>query len=142
MYSIVKNSHSFIAFLSLIFLIISTIYAFYGYKAKIKYTKKSKIVFTIGLITMHTQFLIGVLLYLLSPLGISNFSKEMMKNSFSRFYALEHPTIMLLALILITIGFSKSKRNMDNNIKFKLIAIFYSIGLILIMTRTPWSSWL
>lgn len=142
MYSVVKNSHSFIAFLSLIFLTISTIYALYGYKAKIKFTSSSKLIFTIGLIVTHIQFLIGILLYASSPLGISNFSKEMMKNNISRFYALEHPTIMLIAVILITIGFSKTKRNAHDNIKFKLIAIFYSLGLVLIISRIPWNSWL
>lgn len=141
MYSIIKNSHSFVAFLSLIFLIISIIYAFYGYKTKIKFTSSSRLIFTIGLIVTHIQFLIGIVLYILSPLGISNFSKEMMKNSISRFYVLEHPTIMLLGIILITIGFSKSKRNTDDTIKFKLIAIFYSLGLVLIMSRIPWNSW-
>ena len=47
----------------------------------------------------------------------------------------------IIAIALITIGFSKHKKK-DNSIsKFKTIAIFYTIALILILAVIPWNLW-
>ena len=64
-----------------------------------------------------------------------------MKDSLLRFSSVEHPLIMIIAVILITIGFSKHKKKETGNAKFKTIAIFYAIALILILSRIPWGSW-
>jgi uncharacterized membrane protein YoaT (DUF817 family) len=60
----------------------------------------------------------------------------------ARLLALEHPTINILALVLITIGWSKHKKKMEATDKFKTIAVFYGLGLVLILSRIPWGQWL
>lgn len=65
-----------------------------------------------------------------------------MSNSALRLTSLEHPLINIIAVVLITIGWSKHKKEESNNGKFKKIALFYSIGLILILSRLPWASWM
>lgn len=142
MYIGFKHLHSFIAYLSLAFLIFAVGYAFYSLVKNSVFTKKSKTIAMLGLIGSHTQMLLGFVLYFLSPLGISNFSGEMMKNSTSRLYALEHPLMMFVAILLITIGYSKAKKLTDNKMKFKTIAIFYSLGLVAILSRIPWDAWI
>ena len=67
---------------------------------------------------------------------------EIMKDSNLRLYAIEHPFINIVAVILITIGFSKHKKATTSTGKFKSIAILYTIGLLLILSRIPWSNWL
>lgn len=42
-----------------------------------------------------------------------------MKNAVSRLYGLEHPLMMLIAIALITIGYSKAKRAIEDRLKFK-----------------------
>ena len=37
-----------------------------------------------------------------------------MSNASSRFYAMEHPLGMLIAIILITMGYSKGKKNQNS----------------------------
>lgn len=142
MYIAFKHLHSFIAYLSLAFLIFAVGYTFYSLIKNSVFTKKSKTIAILGLIGAHTQILLGFVLYFLSPLGISNFSGEMMKNSTSRLYALEHPLMMFVAILLITIGYSKAKRLPDDKNKFKKIAIFYSLGLLAILSRIPWDAWI
>jgi membrane protein DedA with SNARE-associated domain len=61
-----------------------------------------------------------------------------MKIPLFRFYGLEHFAGMLIAVILITIGYSKSKRAKTATEKFKPIKIFYLIGLIIILASIPW----
>jgi hypothetical protein len=58
-----------------------------------------------------------------------------------RLYLVEHPTINILAVALITIGYSKHKKKLISGPKYKTIAIFYTIALILILSRIPWNSW-
>ena len=68
---------------------------------------------------------------------------ENVKDSMSvyelRFFAVEHTSIMLLAIILITIGSFKSKRIDDERKKYKTQIIYFTIGLVLILVSIPWN---
>src|SRR5690606_12647084 len=96
---------------------------------------------TFALIATHTQFLIGLIAYFTSPLGMKNFSGENMGDSISRLYMLEHPLMMLIGIILITIGNSKAKKALGDQKKNKTILIYFAIGLIFILSRIPWHVW-
>lgn len=141
MYTGFKHLHSFTAYLALALLLFAVAYAFYSLSTNAAFTKKSKTIAMLGLIGTHVQMLIGLVLYVVSPLGLSNFSGEMMKNATSRLYAVEHPLMMLLAVVLITMGFSKAKKATEDKKRFRSIAIFYTIGLVFILSRIPWGAW-
>jgi hypothetical protein len=64
-----------------------------------------------------------------------------MKDAALRLTSLEHPLTNIIAIVLITIGWSKHKKGETNSAKFKSIAVFYGIGLALILIRIPWSLW-
>ena len=64
-----------------------------------------------------------------------------MGNSASRLLAIEHPLMMLIAIVLITIGWSKHKKKTEDSSKFKTFAIFYGLALVLILARIPWNQW-
>lgn len=106
------------------------------------YTAQNRKMSLLGLIPTHLQWVIGLVLYLVSPLGISNFSGAGMKDSTARLYFLEHPLMMVLAVVFITIGYAKAKRQIGTTQGFKSIVIFYGLGLVLILSRLPWSAWL
>jgi len=141
MYIGFKHLHSFSAYLTLAFLIIAIVMAIYSVRKNLTFSSKNKTIAILALVGTHLQMVFGLVLYFVSPLGISNFSGEMMKNSTSRLYGLEHPMMMLIAIILITIGYSKSKKATEDRLKFKNIAIYFSIGLVFILSRIPWSAW-
>lgn len=141
MYSGLKLLHSSSAYLTLAFLIIAVLYCGYCWLSSKEFSKTNKIIALVALIFSHLQLLLGLILYFVSPMGMSNFSGASMKDSMSRLYILEHPLTMIIALVLITIGYSKSKRKMIPEDKNKMIAVFYLIGLILIASRIPWSVW-
>mgnify|MGYP003477552217 FL=1 len=94
----------------------------------------------ISMIIFHTQFLVGLVMYFVSSKGFSNISSEMMSDSFSRLYAIEHPLVAIIALVLVTIGHAKLKRA-DANSGAKPLLIFYTLGLLLVLSRIPWSTW-
>lgn len=97
---------------------------------------KGKKASLMALVSVHIQFLVGLILYFTSPKVV--FSSAAMKSDLLRYFLVEHITIMLIAVVLITIGYSRTKRMEDDAKKFKSIRIFYSIGLILILLGIPW----
>ena len=66
---------------------------------------------------------------------------EVMKNSELRKALVEHPVMIIIAITLITMGFSKHKKKETDQSKFKTIAIFYGIALLIILGMIPWSLW-
>ncbi len=110
MYIAFKEFHSYLAYLVLALLLFAIAFnAYYWLKGRL-FSNTNKTVALWGLIAVHTQFLAGLILYFLSPLGISNFSGQAMKISITRLYLVEHPLVMILAVALITIGYSKAKK--------------------------------
>lgn len=133
-----KHLHSTLAIILLLALVVAIVITLANYLGKKQYNRKIAL---LGLISAHLQFVVGLVIYFVSPLGIQAFSGENMKNSLSRLYFLEHPLMMLIAIILITAGYSKAKRQVDAQKANKTVLIFYIIGLILILSRIPWSTW-
>lgn len=142
MYPFIKSVHSNLAIILLFVLVAAVLYLLFGFFTKKSFTDTTKRVALVGLITSHTQLLIGLLIYFISPLGVQNFSKESMGNSISRLFMLEHPLVMIIGIVFITIGYSKAKRATTDGQKYKLLSIFYTIGLICILSRVPWHVWM
>ena len=62
----------------------------------------------------------------------------MMKTTLLRFFTMEHLVMMLLAITLITMGYSGAKRMSDSKRQHKRIFTFFLIALILILASIPW----
>jgi hypothetical protein len=141
MYTGIKHLHSGLAYLVLAALVISILYTLSGFLGKKPFTETNRKIALAGFISAHIQLLAGLIIYFVSPLGLSNASGAAMKESTSRLYMLEHPLMMIIAIVLITIGYSKSKKAATDEGKYKKILIFFTLGLILILSRIPWSVW-
>jgi len=140
MYTGIKHFHSALAYLLLAGLIVAIVYAIAS-RGK-AFTAGSRKIALVGLICAHLQFLLGLLLYFISPLGAANLSGAAMKDKVSRLYIVEHPLTMLIAVILVTIGYSRAKRLTIDSKKYNSIIIFYGIGLIFMLSVIPWKAWL
>ena len=91
---------------------------------------------------LHVQVILGLILYIKNILpnlqGIP--FGNIMKNGEMRFWAVEHLSMMLLAAILATVGYSMGKRAQTDAKKNRTTAIFYTISLLLILAAIPWAS--
>ena len=145
MYSVVKNLHSYWAYIVLIIIILAVLNSIYKSLARKEYIATDFRLSLFTLIVSHIQLLIGLVLYFMSP-RFSLFSEsgmgEIMKNSVDRLYLVEHPIINILAIVLITMGYSKHKKKLTSTPKFNTIAVFYGIALILLLSRIPWATWM
>jgi hypothetical protein len=126
------SAHSGLRWIALLLLLLAIINAF---TAK-NYEKKHRLVNLFTMITFHTQLVLGIILYFISDKV--QFTEGWMKEAMYRFYGMEHLIGMLLAIIAITIGHSKSKKGADAAAKFKAIKLWYVLALILVVAFIPW----
>ncbi|QFZ54696.1 hypothetical protein FEZ18_07765 [Oceanihabitans sp. IOP_32] len=144
MYKTILNLHSYLAYVILIVLIIAVANALFKTFGAKEYTAKDFRISLFTLILSHIQLLIGLILYFVSPrLALwSELGAGVMGNSLARLYLVEHPLTNIIAVALITIGYSKHKKKLTSGYKLKTLAIFYTIALVLFLSRIPWSTWL
>ena len=145
MYDMVKTLHSYWAYLVLLILVLAVFNSIIKKAIKKEYEAKDFRIALFSLIVSHIQLLLGLILYFVSP-RFSLFSEsgmgEIMKNSIDRLYLVEHPLVNIIAIVLITIGYSKHKKKLLSEAKFKTLSVFYTIALILFLSRIPWNTWL
>lgn len=141
MYPALQHLHSYLAYLVLFGLLFSWGNALTGWLQNRQFLDKDRKRSLLGLIPAHLQWVIGVVLYFISPLGASNASGAAMKDATARLYILEHPLTMVIAVVLITVGYARAKRLKSDTARFKNVVIFYGLGLLLILSRIPWQAW-
>lgn len=121
--------HNVLRWIILLFLIITLLQAL----AKKSTVKGSSLVL---LISAHTTLLIGLYLLFAGRFGISNGlpeGVELMKSKFYRFFWIEHPLLMVIAIILITIARGKAKA-----LNYKATALLLFFALLAILAAVPW----
>lgn len=142
---IVQFIHSYWAYLVLLVLVLATFNALYKFFGNKEFNAKDFRISLFALITMHIQLLIGIVLFLLKDYFTTieeiGGMAELMKNKALRNLVIEHPTTMIAAVVFITIGYSKHKKKLTSRPKFKMLAIFYTLALFLVLAKMPWSIW-
>lgn len=120
--------HNFLRWVIFFFLIISLLQAM-GKKPGLQKTSLWL------LIASHITLLIGLYQYFTSAVGFkliqANGFGVVMKDSIMRFWAVEHITGMLIAIILITVARGKAKRG-------GYPVALYLLALIIILAVVPW----
>ncbi len=144
MYSTILSLHSTLAYAALVVLLLAVINAILGVTSKSLFKPKDRSISLVALIICHVQLVVGLLLYIVSDKfeQWSLLGMKIMKNSELRQLLVEHPITNIIAIVLITIGWSKHKREESNNGKFKKIALFYLLGLVLLLAMIPYKQWL
>tara|TARA_B110000438_G_C15706789_1_gene603531 strand:+ start:547 stop:981 length:435 start_codon:yes stop_codon:yes gene_type:complete len=143
MYTGLQHLHSFMPYLLLTVLVLALIKSFVAYRNNQAHTEAHRKNGLMVLILAHIQLTLGCILYFVSPMskaGLSDMGAAM-KDSTLRLYALEHPLMMILAIVFITLAYSKSKKDIADSLKHKVKWVYYLIALVLILSRIPWSVW-
>jgi hypothetical protein len=141
MYLILLALHSLIRWFVLLSLLFAIYRGFRGWLFGKTYTRLDDNIRVAAATAAHIQLVAGLWLYFISPIVsyfLHNF-KEAVHERQIRFFGMEHITVMLTAIILITIGSAKAKRKTTDQEKFKTMAIWLTIALLLILSSIPWS---
>lgn len=131
MYNQLLQTHSILRYFVLILLIIVIINSFLGFSNKKAFGKTDNILGLTLFSLTHTQFLVGILLFFVSPLV--QFSGAAMKDPLLRYWTSEHNVIMLTAIVLITLARVTSKKMKDDTAKHRRMLIFNMMALIIIL---------
>jgi hypothetical protein len=140
-YSFLLAFHSLWRWVVLATLLLSISRAFWGKKGAKSFTKKEDQLRILTLIVAHIQLTIGIVLYAVSPIVsyfLNNFGTAVHERQI-RFFGMEHITVMISAVIILTIGSSKVKKQEDDYQKYSVMFFWFGIALLLIMSSIPWS---
>lgn len=105
-----------------------------------KFNAASKALATTFLSSLHIQLLIGIILYVfLSPFTQAAFNDfgNAMKNSGLRYWAIEHTVLNVIGIVLAQIGYSISKRRVNDKAKQKTLLIWMGIAFLIILIAIP-----
>jgi len=131
MYEFLKYLHSGFRFLVLLLVVLAIVQSLAGWLGKKAYTDGNRKINLFAMISAHTQLLIGLAVYFVSP--FVQFGSQTMKEATTRYWTVEHIAMMIFAIVLITIGHSKSKKALLPEGKHRAIAIFYTLAVVVIV---------
>ncbi len=141
MYQALLAMHSLVRWAVLIFLLFAIARAWLGWRRDQPFSRTDNSLRHWTATILHIQLLLGITLYTISPLiryFLSSFSTAVHQRDV-RFFGMEHSTVMLAAVIVATIGSMKAKREPVDRKKHKIIAVLFTIALLLILSSVPWS---
>ncbi|RAL24910.1 hypothetical protein DL240_01495 [Lujinxingia litoralis] len=114
--------------------------AWQGVISKRAWTKGDRLRSVVLVASLHTQLLLGLVLYGLSPVvrsGFADMATAMGERSI-RFFVVEHIFLMIVAVVVVQVGSIMAKKADNDAAKHKRSAIFFTVGLLLILGAIPW----
>lgn len=139
MYNFLLGLHNLLRWVILLLLIINLLRHIAAVNKPFGATDKK-----LGLILMifaHIQLLIGLYEWFAGSWGLHNFMNngaEVMRNSASRFFAVEHTVGMIVAIILITVARGVYRKNIPDGKKHRRCILLYTFALLIILAMIPW----
>ena len=140
MYIGLLHFHSLLRWVLLLLLITVVVKALQGRNGGKAFGPGDRKLSLFTMISAHLQLVFGAFLYMISPTvqqSLQNMGATM-KDSINRFWAVEHITMMIISIALLTIGHIKAKRATSDQDKFKAQALYFTIALLLILVAIPW----
>ncbi|SES27854.1 cytochrome B [Pedobacter rhizosphaerae] len=128
MNDILKSAHSGWRYVVFLLLIIAVVKALSGWFGNKPYTEGNRKLNVFTLISAHIQLLLGLGVYFLN-----GWYKIDSSIAMGRYWKMEHISMMLIAIILITVGNAKSKKVADAVAKHRTISIFFGLALIIVI---------
>lgn len=140
MYAILLTIHSWLRWLVLASLLYTLFRSYQGIIKQRTYSFFDEASRNITVMIVQIQFLVGLVLYAFSPMVryfLQNFGAAVHERD-ARFFGMEHITMMFIAVAVISTGSSKANNKKADRDKFKAIAIWFSVGLLIIFLSIPW----
>jgi hypothetical protein len=142
MYTGLLHLHDGLRWLILLIALVTLLKYFMGWFSQKSWKKSDNVLGIVFTSVVDLQLLAGLVLYFFaSPItkaAFQNFGAAM-KNADLRFYAVEHTLMMLIAVVLVHIGRSKSKKALNPRRKFGTALVFFGIAYIIMLAAIPWS---
>lgn len=132
-------THNALRWVILVAGLLTMISAVQGLKGDIPYAKARRV--GVGfMVSLHLQLVLGLLLFIMSPLVHTAMAdmKATMADAGTRFFIAEHPTLMVIAVVVMTIGSVISKNAPTDAARHRKLLVFTAITLLLLLAGIPW----
>jgi hypothetical protein len=134
--------HNILRWIILILLLVSLVKAFTGWKGKKTFSAGDGKLWLFTMISAHITLLLGLYQVLMGRYGILStelpVGTNVMKDKFYRFFWVEHPIAMILAIVFITLGRGMAKKAVPADVKYRQAFLFFLVALLLILAAVPW----
>ena len=140
MYAILLTIHSWFRWLVLASLMFTLVRYYHGWFVGRKFSQLDAVTQSTTVKIVQIQFLIGLVLYVFSPMVryfLFNFGAAVHQRD-ARFFGMEHITMMFIAVAVISAGSMQAIKKETEKEKFRTIAIWFSVGLLIIFLSIPW----
>ena len=131
--------HSTLRWVLLLLLVFALVNSWRGWMGKKEFTNGNRKVLLFTLISTHIQLVLGFALFFMNGWHKIWGQSDWMSVRGLRFWALEHPIQMTVAIALVTIGYSRAKRRDGAWTAHRTAAVFMTVGLLFILAAIPWS---
>jgi hypothetical protein len=138
---VLKGIHNVLRWVVLVVAVAAIGGAWHGVFVRRPFVRSDRMLAVGFVATMHIQLLLGLTLYANSPIVRASFADFglAMSTRAMRFYAVEHITMMILAVAAVTVGSVLARKTEDDGKKHKRAAIWFTLGLVLILAGMPWA---
>lgn len=132
--------HSTLALLVLLFLVFGIIRGLMGQNNG-AFGAIDKRITLLTLIFAHLQLVIGLYLWFTFMSAMKWDMGTIMGDSVLRLKGVEHITVMIIAVILITRVRMRTKKMTEAKKQYRAMLIGYGVALLLVLVRIPWDQW-
>ena len=136
--SFVLFLHNLLRWLILFFALVTIVNSVSGMGGKKPFTGGNKRVAMFLMICCDIQLVLGLALYFMGPWWTVLTSGGAMSNKMNRFFSVEHTFGMLVAIVLIHLGYAATKKNIADKAKFSRLFWFTLVALLIILGTIPW----
>lgn len=132
--------HSINRYLVLASLVYAIVMAWNGLRTRKVFSPLNNTVRHVTTTIAHVQLMLGLYLYLISPIVKYNVFEAAPNELVSEhtFFRYIHILLMVIAIVILTIGSAKAKRMETDKLKFQTILIWFSLALLIILIAIPW----
>lgn len=134
--------HNLLRWIILILLLVSIYKSYVGWTSKKQFAAADKKIWLFTMIASHITLLLGLYQWTFGSLGLftgpNRSFGEVMKNSTTRFFQVEHPVSMILAIVFITLAHGMAKKSVDDTTKYQKAFRYFLVALVLILVAVPW----
>jgi hypothetical protein len=142
MYTVVLKAHSLVRWAALILVVIVFARALSGWLRKRPFDDGDRRFALFAMIALDVQLLLGLALYfalsVMTRSALQNFHVAMTVRTW-RFWAVEHPTMGVLAVVLAHVARITARRGPEAA-RLRRTAIGFGLALLLILVAIPWPS--
>jgi uncharacterized membrane protein YtjA (UPF0391 family) len=125
-----------------VLLLLSIIKAYTGWKGNKSFSAGDAKIWLFTMIASHITLLLGLYQWLMGRYGLLTFEipagSSRMKDPFIRFFQVEHPVSMLLAILFITLGRGMAKKDLSDSLKYRQAFVYFFVALLLLLAAVPW----